>query len=95
MRRLACIVAVAWLAGCNLYGPCCTNTDCAGGGICSVDDDKCPGTGHPRGLCLTKCSIDHDCADGYVCNVIVLNCGCQLIGDGGTEGTCAPGVGDN
>ena len=92
--KLACFGLLAWLTGCNLYGPCCGNSDCGGGSICSIDDDKCPAPGHPKGLCLTKCGIDRDCEDGYVCNVIILNCGCQAIGDGGSEGTCAPGVGE-
>jgi len=94
MKSLACLGLLVWMAGCNLYGPCCLNTDCAGGNTCSVDDDKCPAPGHPRGTCLAKCAIDRDCEDGYVCNVFVFNCGCQPIGDGGAQGTCAPGVGD-
>jgi len=94
MRVLACLVLTSWLAGCNIYGPCCSNTDCAGGAICSIDDDKCPAAGHPKGTCLSKCAVDRDCQDGYVCNVVILTCGCQAIGDGGSQGTCSPGVGE-
>jgi len=94
MKGLACLGLLIWMAGCNLYGECCTNTDCSGGNACSVDDDKCPAPGHPRGTCLAKCAVDRDCEDGDVCNVFVFNCGCVPIGDGGSQGTCAPGVGD-
>ncbi len=92
MRALA-LVCSLWLAGCNLYGRCCKNSDCSGGDTCSLDDDGCPADGHPEGTCLSKCSLDADCAEGYICNVFVLACGCQVIGDGGSEGTCSPGVG--
>ena len=94
MRALALLCGLAFTMSCNLYGPCCSNTDCSGGAICSIDDNMCPGPGHPKGTCVSKCAIDRDCADGYVCNLIILTCGCEVIGDGGSEGTCAPGVGD-
>jgi hypothetical protein len=94
MRALFGLVALLGLATCNLYGPCCSNSDCSGGSICTVDDDKCPSAADPKGQCLKKCGVDRDCGDGEVCNVFILSCACQKIGDGGSEGTCAPGVGD-
>jgi len=97
MRNLFWCGAMVLLAACATNGPCCSNSDCPGSNVCSIDDSQCPSEGHPKGMCLSPCQVDRDCGRGQVCNLIILKCGCEDVGDGGVdggvEGTCAPGVG--
>ena len=97
MKRIAFVLPLLAAIACSTTGPCRSNTDCPGSNICSVDTQ--PDGPVVNGQCIYRCMVDRDCPSAQVCNLVLLNCGCQdapgllpdsgPIGDGGMIGTCS------
>jgi hypothetical protein len=85
MRSLLALAALLWLTACTAHGPCCSDGDCLGSGICSAD---CAVNGGHQGHCLLPCEVDRDCGAGSVCGQVQYDCGCMAPAEGATAGHC-------
>ncbi|HUB10192.1 MAG TPA: hypothetical protein VMB50_24525 [Myxococcales bacterium] len=92
MRALTLAAAAAWAilaAGCGPHGSCCSDGDCWGTYVCSVD---CAASGGPQGTCLQRCQVDPDCSGGDVCDDVHGSCACEAPSAPGAGGSCPQGA---